>query len=108
MIMTGVHASGMAVSPNGKWLVVANSGADTISVIDTKTDKVFETISARINPGDLFGAQPSALAFDASGKNLFVCNGTQNAVAMFVSIPAGNTKARGVDSRGLVSGGHRI
>jgi len=86
-IMTGVHASGMAVSPNGKWLVVANSGADTLSVIDIKTDKIVETISARVNPGDLFGAQPSALGFDASGKNLFVCNGTQNAVAVFAFDP---------------------
>jgi len=31
----------------------------------------------------LFGAQPNALAFDKSGKTLFVCNGTQNAVAVF-------------------------
>ena len=35
------------------------------------------------NPGDLFGAQPDALAFDPSGKKLYVCNGTQNAVAVF-------------------------
>ena len=42
-----------------------------------------ETICARQNPADLFGAQPCALAFDKSGKRLFVCNGTQNAVAVF-------------------------
>ena len=31
----------------------------------------------------MFGAQPNALAFDKHGKRLFVCNGTQNAVAVF-------------------------
>jgi YVTN family beta-propeller protein len=82
-ILTGLHACALALSPNGKYLTVANAGSDTVSVIDTRTDKIVETICARQNPGDLFGAQPNALAFDKSGKKLFVCNGTQNAVAVF-------------------------
>jgi YVTN family beta-propeller protein len=81
-ILTGLHASALALSPNGRYLVIANAGSDTLSVIDTRTDKIVETMCARQNPGDLFGAQPNALAFDKSGKNLFVCNGTQNAVAV--------------------------
>jgi YVTN family beta-propeller protein len=82
-ILTGLRACALALSPNGRWLVVANAGSDTLSVIDTRTDQIVETISARQNPGDLFGAQPNALAFNKSGKKLFVCNGTQNAVAVF-------------------------
>jgi YVTN family beta-propeller protein len=82
-ILTGLHACALALSPDGRWLVVANAGSDTLSVIDTRTDKIVETICARQNPADLFGAQPNALAFDRSGKTLFVCNGTQNAVAVF-------------------------
>jgi len=81
-ILTGLHASALALSPNGRYLAVANAGSDTISVIDGRTDKVVETIWARQNPADLFGAQPDALAFDKSGKTLFVCNATQNAVAV--------------------------
>ena len=86
-IPTGLHASAMALSPNGRWLVVANAGSDTLSVIDTRIDLLTETICARQDPADLFGAQPNALAFDKSGKTLFVCNGTQNAVAMFAFAP---------------------
>ncbi len=86
-VVTGLHASAMALSPNGRWLVVANAGSDTLSVIDTRSDRVAETICARQNPADLFGAQPNALAFDKSGKRLFVCNGTQNAVAVFAFNP---------------------
>jgi DNA-binding beta-propeller fold protein YncE len=82
-ILTGRHACAMALSPNGKFLACANTGSDTVSVIDTRADKIVETICARQNPGDLFGAQPNALAFDQPGKTLFVCNGTQNAVAVF-------------------------
>jgi YVTN family beta-propeller protein len=86
-ILTGLHASAMALSPDGRWLVVANAGSDTLSVIDTRTDAVVETIWTRQNPADLFGAQPNALAFDKSGHKLFVCNGTQNAVAVIAFKP---------------------
>ena len=82
-ILTGLHASAMALSPNGRHLVVCNAGSDTLSVIDTRTDEIIETLWARQKPSDLFGAQPNALAFDSSGKKLFGCNGTQNAVAIF-------------------------
>jgi len=94
-IITGLHTCAMALSPNGQWLVVANAGSDTLSVIDTRTDKIVETICARQNPADLFGAQPNALAFDKKGKTLFVCNGTQNAVAIFHFKP-GESKLLGL------------
>ncbi len=82
-LLTGLHTCALACSPNGRWLVAANAGSDTLSIIDTRTDKIVETLSARQNPADLFGAQPNALAFDKSGKTLFVANGTQNAVGVF-------------------------
>lgn len=82
-IRTGRHACALALSPNHKYLAVANDTEDTISIIGTKSDKIIETLCARQSPGDLFGAQPNALAFDKSGKRLYVCNGTQNAVAVF-------------------------
>ena len=94
-ILTGLRAGALALSPNRRWLVVANAGSDTLSVIDTRADKIVETICVRQNPGDAFGAQPNALAFDRTGKTLFVCHGTQNAVAMF-QFKAGNSKLLGL------------
>jgi DNA-binding beta-propeller fold protein YncE len=94
-ILTGLHASAMALSPTGHWLIVANAGSDKLSVLDSRTDKIIETIWMRQNPADLFGAQPNALAFDTSGKKLFVCNGSQNAVAV-VDFKPGNSKPRGL------------
>ena len=94
-ILTGLHASALALSPNGRWLVVANAGSDTLSVIDTRTDQIIETIWTRQSPADLFGAQPCALTFDKSGKTLYVCNGSQNAVAVIAFKP-GKSEPRGL------------
>lgn len=81
-ILTGLHASGLVVSPDGRHVVVANAGSDTLSVIDTRSDQIVETIWSKLTPAELFGASPNALAFDRSGQRLYVCNGTQNAVAV--------------------------
>ena len=94
-ILTGLHASALALSPDPRWLVVANAGSDTLSVLDTRTDRIVETIGMRQNPADLFGAQPNALAFDPSGRKLFVCNGSQNAVAV-IDFKPGQSKPRGL------------
>lgn len=87
-ILTGLHASALAVSPNRRYVVCANAAADNLSVIDARTDTVVETIWVKPKPSDLFGASPDALAFDPSGKRLFVANGTQNAVALVKFDPA--------------------
>lgn len=105
-LLVELHASALAVSPNGKYVVVANTGSDTLHVIDTATDQIVEKIWARQNPGDLFGAQPNALAFDDSGRRLYVCNGTQNAVAVVEFEPEDNaSKVVGLIPVGWFPGG---
>jgi YVTN family beta-propeller protein len=81
-IRAGLHSSGLALSPDGRFLVCANAASDTLTVIDTRSEAVAETIWAKRSPADLFGASPNALAFAPNGKTLFVANGTQNAVAV--------------------------
>jgi len=94
-ILTGRHACALALTPNQKYLAVANAAEDTISVIDTRSDQIVETIFARQKPGDPFGAQPNALAFDKRGKRLYVCNGSQNAIAVF-KFNAGDSEMLGL------------
>jgi YVTN family beta-propeller protein len=81
-LLTGLHASGLAVSPDRKYVVCANAGSDHLSVIDVAAEAVVETIWAKSKPSDLFGASPNSLAFDSEGKRLYVANGTQNAIAV--------------------------
>ncbi len=92
-IVIGPHACALALTPDKKWLVVASAGNDMLYAINTRTDEIAERICARVQPSDLFGAQPNALAFDDSGKLLFCANGTQNAVALFRFDPADNESA---------------
>ncbi len=108
-IVTGLHASALAVSPDGRYVVCANAASDNLSVIDTRTDAVVETIWAKPSPADLFGAQPNALAFDAAGRTLYVANGTQNAVAVVAVRTRGpRVEAAGPHSRRLVPGRARL
>ena len=79
--VTGRHASGLAMSPDGKWLCVACAASDFVDVFDVGQQRFGGRIFPKHTPADLFGAAPNALAFDAAGKTLWVCNGTQNAVA---------------------------
>ncbi len=102
-ILTGKHACAMALSPNRRYLAVANAAGDTVSVIDTRTDTTVETICARQSPADLFGASPNGLAFDHSGRRLFVCNGTQNAIAV-IKFKPGNSQLQGLAPVGWYPG----
>jgi YVTN family beta-propeller protein len=102
-LVVGVHACGMALSPGKRYLAVANCGSDTVSAIDTRTDAVVETISLGWKPNDLLGASPNALTFDRSGKHLYVCNGTQNAVAV-VRFEPGHSRLTGLVPTGWYPG----
>ncbi len=94
-ILTGLHASALAVAPGGRHVVCANAASDNLSVIDTRTDKVVETIWVKQSPADLFGASPNALVFDSKGATVYVANGTQNAVAV-VEFDPGKSKLIGL------------
>ncbi|MEX2306004.1 MAG: bifunctional YncE family protein/alkaline phosphatase family protein [Pirellulales bacterium] len=82
-LLTGLHASGLAKSRAHRFVVCCNAASDHLSVIDTRSDAVVATIWAKPNAADLLGAAPNAAAFDASGRRLYVANGSQNAIAVF-------------------------
>ncbi|GAX45500.1 YVTN beta-propeller repeat-containing protein [Tolypothrix sp. NIES-4075] len=63
-------------------LYVANGNNDSISVIDTNTDKVVQTISLS-RPGDKYkGANPNSLSLSPDQQTLYVTLGGENAVAV--------------------------
>ena len=102
-IVVGLHSTALCLSPDRRLLCVANASSDSVSVIDTGSDEVVETISLRWHPKDFFGASPNALAFDKSGTKLFVCNGTQNAVAV-VDFNPGKSRLSGLIPTGWYPG----
>jgi YVTN family beta-propeller protein len=79
-IPVGLHPSGMVLSPDQSFLYVACANSDVISVIDTRTDLVCETIKTRMNDELPFGSAPNALTISPDGAYLYVANGTDNAI----------------------------
>lgn len=105
-LLAGLHASALALSPDRRWLVCANAGSDNLTVIDTRTDTLAETVWVKPKPSDLFGASPNALAFSPDGRTLYVANGTQNAIAVVDFRPARRRSSlRGLIPVGWFPGG---
>lgn len=81
-VPTGLHASGLVVSRDERWVLCCNAASDNMSVIDTRTNRIVTRIWTKPNPADLLGAAPNAGVFDAEGTTLYVANGSQNAIAV--------------------------
>ncbi len=85
-IPTGLHPTGMAF--HGKDLLVTNTYSDTISVINTNTNKVTRTIDLGLPisiPGETqpaYGAAPNSIAVDSKNKVAFVALYNANAIAV--------------------------
>jgi YVTN family beta-propeller protein len=103
-IVVGLHASGMAATPDGSYLLVTNASSDTISVIDTHSRKIVETISTRPAEHMPFGSAPNAIAIAPAGNRAFVSNGTNNSVAV-VELQPPHSKLLGGVPAGWYPGG---
>jgi len=79
-IGVGHHPTVMLLNPQQTRLYVANSNNDSVSVIDTKTDKELERISVRLSEGVPAGNSPEGLAL--RGDDLYVANAHSNSVAV--------------------------
>jgi YVTN family beta-propeller protein len=64
---------------DGRQLYVVNTGADSLSIIDTKSERVTNTISVA-QRGNRFGASPTSCTIDRN--QLFVTLGNTNSVAV--------------------------
>ena len=85
-ITTGLHPTGMAFW--GKYLLIANTYSDTITVVDSTTNQVVETFHLALPigiPGKkeaAYGAAPVSIAVDAVNNVAYVACYNANAVAV--------------------------
>jgi|HubBroStandDraft_6_1064221.scaffolds.fasta_scaffold47045_1 YVTN family beta-propeller protein len=84
-ISTGLHPTGMAF--NGKYLLVANTYSDTISVIDTSTNVVAWTIDVGLpigvpGQGSAYGAAPDSIAVNSKAGVAYVALYNANAIGV--------------------------
>ena len=81
-IDVGLHPSEMVLSPDRQKLYVVCANSDVISVINTETDEVIETISVHLSKEIPFGSSPTDIAVSPDGKYLYVANGTENSICV--------------------------
>jgi YVTN family beta-propeller protein len=79
-ITVGLHPTAMYASGNA--LFVANTNSDTVSVIDTTTNQVVQTIDTQPWPESSVGYEPDGIAMTKDG-HLLVTLGRANAVAVY-------------------------
>jgi DNA-binding beta-propeller fold protein YncE len=84
---TGSHPNALALTPDGRYLFVALSTRDAVSIVNTKTGKRIGEIATKLPGQQYAGAYPDALAFSADGKSLFVADASADAVIKF-DVPA--------------------
>lgn len=103
-VVVGLHASGLAATPDGRYVCVANANSDTISVIETAGDSLVETISTRPRAEFPFGSAPNALAISNNGQWLYASNGTNNAIAV-IRFQPGRSQLQGLMPTGWYPAG---
>jgi YVTN family beta-propeller protein len=79
-IAVGLHPTAMYAS--GSALFVANTNSDTVSVINTTTNQVEQTIETKPWPESSVGYEPDGIAMTKDG-HLLVTLGRANAVAVY-------------------------
>ena len=91
----GEHPNELCLSKNGKYLFVANALDNSVSIIDTKAQKVIETLTASLYPDAPQGSTTNGLALSTDEKTLFIANADNNCLAVFDVSKPGSSKSKG-------------
>jgi YVTN family beta-propeller protein len=83
-LKVGLHPNEVIPSSDQKYVYVSNGNSDEVTVINTKTDAVTETIPVGMFQ-ELFkgeGSSPNGLSLNNDNSVLYVSNGMDNAIAV--------------------------
>jgi len=83
-VRVGLHPNAIIASPDEKFVYVANGNSDYISVINTQTEKVSDSIYVGLFQQGIgyIGSTPNALAINKQGTTLYVANALDNAICV--------------------------
>ncbi|MCF8380165.1 MAG: hypothetical protein K9H49_11345 [Bacteroidales bacterium] len=103
-IIVGLHPNDIISSPDGKYVYLTNSNSDKVSVINTDSQELSESVSLRMNEefNSYFGDSPNGIGISADGSVLYVTNGLDNALALVELGKYASTK--GSEEKSLVAG----
>jgi YVTN family beta-propeller protein len=98
-IKVGLHPNAIIASKDQKFVYVANGNSDNVSVINTSTNNVVDSISVSLSAtSELIGDSPNGLAINDAGNTLYVSNGMDNAVAVISLGENSSVTGKGVSS----------
>jgi YVTN family beta-propeller protein len=94
-IAVGDNPNEMCLSKNGNYLFVANGNDNSVSVINTKQNKVIETLNAALYPNSPSGSTSNGVALSDDEKTLYIANADNNCLAVFDVSKPGFSKSKG-------------
>ncbi|MGI4865096.1 MAG: bifunctional YncE family protein/alkaline phosphatase family protein [Janthinobacterium lividum] len=94
-LATESHPNELIQTKNGRYVFTANANDNSVSVIDTKSWRVLETISTALYPTRLTGSTTNGLALSADEKTLYIANADNNCLAVFDVAAPGKSASKG-------------
>lgn len=103
VLPVGLHPNTIKATSNGRFVYVANGSSDVVSVINTASNTITETIDVGLLKGKMSfqGSTPNGLELSADNSTLYVANGFDNAVAV---VRLGKNAAANGKGKSLVTG----
>lgn len=92
---TDSHPNDFIFTRNGKIIFVANGNTNLVSVIDTESRKVIETLTTSLFPDAPAGSTPNAVALSENEATLLIANADNNCLAVFDVSEKGESKSLG-------------
>ena len=91
----GSHPNELLLNKKGTYLFVANANDNSVSIINTATRKIIETVSTTLYPTRLTGSTTNGFALSADEKTLYIANADNNCLAVFDVSKPGDSKSLG-------------
>ena len=94
-INVGDNPNDICLTKNGKYLFIANSNDNSVSVINIDSKKVIETLTTSLYPNAPQGSTTNGLALSPDEKTLYIANADNNCLAVFDVSKPGYSSSKG-------------
>ncbi len=94
-INVGDNPNDICSTENGRYLYVANSNDNSVSVIDVPSKKVIETLTSSLYPNAPQGSTTNGLALSPDEKTLYIANADNNCLTLFDVSKPGSSVPKG-------------
>jgi YVTN family beta-propeller protein len=94
-VTVGDNPNDMCITANGQYLFVANANDNNVSVIDTRQQKVIETLNTALYPDAPSGSTTNSVALSRNENTLYIANADNNCLSVFDVTTPGECKSKG-------------